>query len=112
MAKLGRASSHVRIQTAASKHFMQGGWVTKLFTLAGCSCPMCSKHFYVGRKIDGHSIDLLDSPGVGDQDVTPMAVLTLIERVNFGRRDFGRSTSEKHRARPEAAMRAEILLRY
>ena len=46
MAKLGRASSHVRIQTATSKHF------------------------YVGRKIDGHSIDLLDSPGVGDQDVT------------------------------------------
>ena len=88
MAKLGRASSHVRIQTTTSKHF------------------------YVGRKIDGHSIDLLDSPGVGDQDVTPMAVLTLIERVNFGRRDFGRSTSEKHRARPKAAMRAEILLRY
>jgi hypothetical protein len=26
----------------------------------------------------GHGIDLLDTPGVGDQDVTPMAVLTLI----------------------------------
>ena len=64
MAKLGRASSHVRIQTAASKHF------------------------YVGRKIDGHSIDLLDSPGVGDQDVTPMAVLTLIERV-IGKNNHG-----------------------
>jgi hypothetical protein len=51
---------------------------------------MCSKHFYVGRKIDGHSIDLLDSPGVGDQDVTPMAVLTLIERV-IGKNNHGRS---------------------
>jgi len=35
---------------------------------------------FVGCEIDGHGIDLLDTPGVGDQDVTPMAVLTLIER--------------------------------
>ncbi|CAE8614392.1 unnamed protein product [Polarella glacialis] len=35
---------------------------------------------YVGLPINGQPIDLLDTPGVGDTDVTPMKLLTLIEQ--------------------------------
>lgn len=35
---------------------------------------------YVGQPINGQPIDLLDTPGIGDTDVTPMKVLTLIEQ--------------------------------
>ena len=35
---------------------------------------------YVGLPIDGMQVDYLDTPGVGDMDVTPMKVLTLIEQ--------------------------------
>jgi len=35
---------------------------------------------YVGRPINGQPIDLLDTPGIGDTDITPMKVLTLIEQ--------------------------------
>ena len=35
---------------------------------------------YMGLTINGQPIDLLDTPGVGDTDVTPMKLLTLIEQ--------------------------------
>mmetsp|Transcript_182 Transcript_182/g.436 ORF Transcript_182/g.436 Transcript_182/m.436 type:complete len:430 (-) Transcript_182:101-1390(-) len=35
---------------------------------------------YVGKPVDGVPIDYLDTPGVGDTDVTPMRVLTMIEQ--------------------------------
>jgi len=35
---------------------------------------------YVGMPIEGQPVDLLDTPGVGDTDVTPMKVLSLIEQ--------------------------------
>lgn len=35
---------------------------------------------FVGLPIDGMQVDYLDTPGVGDMDVTPMKVLTLIEQ--------------------------------
>lgn len=34
---------------------------------------------YVGLPIDGHAVDLLDTPGVGDADVPPMKLLLMIE---------------------------------
>ena len=34
----------------------------------------------IGKPVDGVTIDYLDTPGVGDTDVTPMKVLTLIEQ--------------------------------
>ena len=33
---------------------------------------------YVGLPINGQSIDLLDTQGIGDTDVTPMKLLTLL----------------------------------
>ena len=33
----------------------------------------------IGKPVDGVTIDYLDTPGVGDTDVTPMKVLTLIQ---------------------------------
>lgn len=35
---------------------------------------------FVGLPIEGVQVDYLDTPGVGDMDVTPMKVLTLIEQ--------------------------------
>ena len=35
---------------------------------------------YVGSPINGVPVDFLDTPGVGDTDVTPMKVLTMIEQ--------------------------------
>jgi hypothetical protein len=34
--------------------------------------------------IEGVQVDYLDTPGVGDMDVTPMKVLTLIEQEFLG----------------------------
>ena len=39
----------------------------------------------VGLPIDGMQVDYLDTPGVGDMDVTPMKVLTLIEQEPLGK---------------------------
>ena len=35
---------------------------------------------YVRKPIRGQAVDFLDTPGVGDKDVTPMKVLSLIEQ--------------------------------
>ena len=35
---------------------------------------------YIGKPVDGVTIDYLDTPGVGNIDVTPMKVLPLIEQ--------------------------------
>eukprot|EP00930_Biecheleria_cincta_P037018 TRINITY_DN25382_c0_g1_i2.p1 TRINITY_DN25382_c0_g1~~TRINITY_DN25382_c0_g1_i2.p1 ORF type:complete len:658 (-),score=114.80 TRINITY_DN25382_c0_g1_i2:245-2218(-) len=35
---------------------------------------------YIGKPIKGQAVDFLDTPGVGDRDVTPMKVLSLIEQ--------------------------------
>lgn len=38
----------------------------------------------MGLPIQGMQVDYLDTPGVGDMDITPMKVLTLIEQESFG----------------------------
>ena len=35
---------------------------------------------YVGRPVGSTVVDFLDTPGVGDTDVTPMRVLSMIEQ--------------------------------
>jgi hypothetical protein len=46
------------------------------------SCRGITKEItaYIGLPISGQYVDLLDMPGVGDQDVSPMELLSMIER--------------------------------
>ena len=50
-----------------------------------CFCePHSNVRSKVGLPIEGVQVDYLDTPGVGDMDVTPMKVLTLIEQEFLG----------------------------
>ena len=74
-------------------------WINHLYTFSGSrpylgcvSGPfLISNRWWdqVGLPIDGMQVDYLDTPGVGDMDVTPMKVLTLIEQELLGTRVVG-----------------------